>query len=188
MFYSLFVYCYFQGFQSFFKINPRKFGIVVFVTVHLTKQSIMDIQEYLSNAVNAGRAKTLASSAQLTLGEMILKLEPIVAKQKDRKEEATVRYDFEYLFPTTIDSWRGSYAELALNFVGSDAPEKELTVTQFYNLLKEAIGKEFTGYKGGEFIMHKHTPVWVANYGNSGNTGVVEIVDNGYIVIIMTAY
>lgn len=148
----------------------------------------MNMQEYINNAVNAARSKVLASSAQLTLGEIILKLEPIVAKQKERKEEAVVKYDFEYLYPTRIDSWRGSYAELALNFVGSDGPEKELTVTEFYNLLKETVGKEFTGYKGGSFIMSKHTPVWVANYGNSGNTGVVEIVDNGYVVIITTAY
>ena len=40
----------------------------------------------------------------------------IVKNQKDG-DEAIVRYDFEYLFPTSIDSWRGSYDELALNFL-----------------------------------------------------------------------
>lgn len=32
--------------------------------------------------------------------------------------------------------------------------------------------KEFTGWKGGEFTMDESTPVWVANAGNSGNTGL----------------
>ena len=157
----------------------------------------MDIQTYVENAMKASRAKTLADSDQLTLGEMILKLDPIVERQKERMadgktEEATVRYDFEYLFPTYIDSWRGIYAELALNFVGTgrsgDSNEKEMTVTAFQQMLKDCIGKEFTGWKGGEYVMSKHTPVWVANAGNSGNTAVIDIIDDGYQVIIMTGY
>lgn len=152
----------------------------------------MDMQTYLDNAVKASRAKTLAESDQLTLGEIILKLEPIVNAQKSRiedgKEEATVQYDFEYLYPTYIDSWRGIYAELALNFVDHSGNDKEKTVTEFYNMLKEAVGKTFTGYKGGEFTMSRQTPVWVANYGNSGNTAVIDIIDNGYNVIIVTGY
>lgn len=50
------------------------------------------------------------------------------------------------------------------------------------------IGKTFTGYKGGDFEMSRRTPVWVANYGNAGNTGIVGIHDDGYSVIILTAY
>lgn len=152
------------------------------------------MQEFVNQTINEQRRKRMEKSDQLTLGEMILKLEPIVEKQKDRKvgEEAEVIYDFEYLFPTRLDSWRGSYSELALNFVdrgrGSLSDERPMKVSDFLKMLKEAIGKEFTGYKGGEFIMSKFTPVWVANYGNSGNTAVVEIVDNGYQVILMTAY
>jgi hypothetical protein len=70
----------------------------------------MDLQTYLNNALAASRQATLANSDQLTLGELILKLEPIVEKQGE--DEATVRYDFEYLFPNDIDSWRGSYSNL----------------------------------------------------------------------------
>jgi hypothetical protein len=66
----------------------------------------MDLQTYIQNAVKASRANTLANSDQLTLGELILKLEPIVKNQKEG-EEATVRYDFEYLFPTSIEEWSG---------------------------------------------------------------------------------
>ena len=143
----------------------------------------MDLQTYLNNAVAASRQATLAESDQLTLGELILKLEPIVEKQDE--DEATVRFDFEYLFPNDIDSWRGSYSELALNFTTEG---KEMKVSDFLRMLKDCIGKEFTGYKGGEFTMNKHTPIWVANYGHSGNTAVIDVVDNDYCIILITGY
>lgn len=152
----------------------------------------MDKQTYLDNMVKAERQRKFEKSDQLTLGEIISKLEPIVEKQQQRikegKDEAEVVFDFEYLYPTKIDSWRGSYAELALNFVDSDSSEVKMTVSQFTEMLKNTVRKEFTGYKGGEYIMSRHTPVWVANYGNSGSTAVIEIVDNEYDVIIITGY
>jgi len=121
-------------------------------------------------------------SEQLSLGEMILKLEPIVEKQKQRiaenKTEATVQYDFEYLYPTSINSWRGT----------DENGYKPMTVTEFLALLRGCVGKGFTGYKGGKFIMTKNTPVWVANFGNSGNTAVIDIIDNNYSVIIITGH
>ena len=144
----------------------------------------MDLQTYIQNAVKASRANTLANSDQLTLGELILKLEPIVKNQKEG-EEATVRYDFEYLFPTSIDSWRGSYDELALNF---ETQGEEMKVSEFLKMLKECVGKTFTGYKGGDFTMHKGTPIWVANYSHSGNTAVIDVVDNGYVILLITGY
>jgi len=149
----------------------------------------MDLQTYLDNALLTQRSKALAKSDQLTLGELILKLEPIVEKQKQRKEdnldEATVRFDFEYLFPTELDSWRGSYSELALNF---QTEGHELTVTEFYKMVNDAVGKEYTGYKGGEFTMTKRTPIWVANYGHSGNTALIDVVDNDYTILLITGY
>jgi hypothetical protein len=99
-----------------------------------------------------------------------------------------VYFDFEYFFPTTIDSWRGIYSELALDIDSSRGGVKAMPVTKFSKMLKNTVGKTFTGYKGGEFVMGKHTPVWVANYGNSGNTAVIDIIDKEYKVIIMTGY
>ncbi len=46
----------------------------------------MDLQTYIDNTIQSARNKTLANSDQLTLGELILKLEPIVEKQKFRIE------------------------------------------------------------------------------------------------------
>ena len=149
----------------------------------------MEFEDIINKAVKADRQKRLAKSDQLTLGEMILKLDPIIEKQKDRinekLDEAIVYYDFSYFYPTNANSWRGSYAELALNYKSDGEP---LTVTKFTEMLKECVGKTFIGYKGGEFEMSRQTPVWVAEYGESGSTAVIDIIDIGYMVIIATGY
>lgn len=145
----------------------------------------MEFQQQMDNHIKAMRAATLSNSPQLTLGELILKLEALIPAQKSRKEEADIVFDFEYFFPTKLTSWRGSYAELALCFA-SDGPIMKFT--PFLEMLKESIGKSFCGYKGGDFIMSKHTPIWVANYGHSGNTGVVGVLNKDYNIYLQTAY
>jgi hypothetical protein len=35
--------------------------------------------------------------------------------------------------------------------------------------------------------MNENTPIWVANDGHSGNTAVIDVVDDGYQVILITA-
>lgn len=149
----------------------------------------MDMQEYINNQIKAQRALVLAASDQLTLGELIAKIEPIAEKQKQRitdgREEAQVYFDFEYLHPTRLISWRGSYAELSLCYsTEGDA----MPVSKFLEKLKEAVGKTFYGYKGGNFQMSRQTPIWVANYGNAGNTAVIGVLDLDYNVIIQTGY
>lgn len=141
----------------------------------------MDLQSYLDSVLKASRAETMAKSDQLTLGEIISRCEAIPSSDS----EPNVVYDFEYLHPVSIGSWRGSYSELALDF-SDDNIEMKLSV--FISILKDSVGHTFTGYKGGEFTMSRHTPVWVANYGNSGNTAVIDVVDNGYQIILMTGY
>ena len=108
----------------------------------------MNVKTVIENAFTAMRNERMKTSEQLTLGEMLIKLEPIVEKQKTRKsnneDEAEVFFDFEYLFPIGIHSWRGSYSELALKFSGIDfdgIEKKVMTVTKFYKLLKNTIGK-----------------------------------------------
>lgn len=149
----------------------------------------MELSTIIKNAVEAERAEEFSNSEQLSLGELILKLEPLLPEQKARKEsdkrEADVWFDFEYMRPTHLMSWRGIYRELAIGFSEGAEP---LTVTEFYKMLKGALGKTYMGYKGGDFTMSKQTPLWVANQGNSGRTAVVDILDEGYSIIIITKY
>lgn len=117
-------------------------------------------------------------------------MEAIVEKHKDKPQEdqPTVHFDFEYLFPVSLISWRGSYAELSLTFASGETKERPMKASVFLELLREAVGKTYEGYKGGDFTMSKHTPVWVSNYGHSANTAVIEIVDDDYQVMLITGY
>lgn len=147
------------------------------------------IQQYLKRQ----RDKSFATSAQLTLGQIIEKLENCGFTYGQKNEPKEVCYDFGTAIPTTLNSWRGSYSELALGYKLSGYDNKEehfaqTTAEELLTELKSAIGKEFTGWKGGEFIMDEDTPVWVANGGDSGNTGIIDVVDDGWRIIIMTAY
>lgn len=114
----------------------------------------------------------------LTLGQLITALE----KQPPQNN---VRFDFCGFVPTTLDSWRGRYQDLA---VGFDANTSK-TVEQFLAECKEAIGKQFIGYKGGEYIMRESTPVYVELYGmyHSPTTGITKVVGDEYDTILKTS-
>jgi hypothetical protein len=145
----------------------------------------MDWQEIIDNAVEMQRANDMKTSEQLTLGELILKLEHIEDKSKP------VIFDEQY-HPTNLDSWRGSYCELALEYAQTG---KKLSVEKLLKKLKDAIGTTFYGYKGGDFLMGKTTPIWIANYGESSGfthngdiwtQAVVNVSQNEQTVILET--
>lgn len=122
---------------------------------------------------------------QLTLGEIIDRLEAVA--DKERK----VAFDFEYLWPTTLASWRGDYSQLALGFngtIGHSLKSDNPTIAALLQELRSAIGKGFEGWKGGEYVMDSSTLVWVANPGNVGNTAIVGVSDRGYRVVLDTAW
>lgn len=153
----------------------------------------MDIQKMVDNAVQAKRANEMNTSEQLTLGELILKLEGITDK------ELLIVFDNPKYKPTGLDSWRGSYRELAINYedggVCYEQPKDDCKRDEFgyhdygckcgglkehstilpenpkvkdlLEKLQLINGKVVIGYKGGDFTMGKTTPVWVANYGTS---------------------
>jgi len=59
------------------------------------------------------------------------------------------------------DSYRGYYEELAFT------PIEGAKVKDMLAHAKSAMGKTFTGYKGGEFKMHEFTDCYIAEYGTS---------------------
>lgn len=179
---------------------------------------MMDLQTQINNMMTARRADEMKNSDQLMLGELILKLEAV------KNKELPIFFDREEYQPTGLTSWRGSYAELSITYEkggGSgfyehkeDCPKdkeydyytcecesigtslENATAKQFLEVLKKSLGKVFTGYKGGDFVMGKNTPVWVANYGTSSgfdykdediyNTKVIDITEENDKVIINT--
>lgn len=88
------------------------------------------------------------------------------------------------LYPTTFDSYRGYYDELALGY-SIEEPEKLMTVEDLINEAISCIGKEFIGYKGGHFTMDTNTPLWISNYGKCSDTKIEKITMplDGYVEI-----
>jgi hypothetical protein len=156
----------------------------------------MELQEYLESAVKKMREASFADSPQLTLGELLALLKDIPTEWGTNKEPVAVEFDFGTAYPTGFSSWRGSYAEIATNydlsgyddFGRKDVMFNNKKLKDFVKELEETIGKTFTGWKGGEFTMSADTPVWVANDGNVGNTGVVGVRNENHVVILQTWY
>jgi hypothetical protein len=112
---------------------------------------------------------------QWTLGQLIDALE-----KRDAADE--VWFDFVDMVPGKVDSYRGYYEQLAI------APQKRdwnarVTVASFLAVLRSALSTTFHGYRGGEYTMHRHTPLWVAERGDSHSTAVVGVVGEGHVVI-----
>jgi hypothetical protein len=157
----------------------------------------MDLQTIFNNMMVAHREEQMKNSSQLTIVELLLKLQ--AAGNKD----LPVVFDDGTYRPCGLSSWRGSYAELAFTYAkvgekpetsgcdyNSDEIEKVYPANQYMGeytvykqirttlpdkpkvsdvveLLKRVQGKTFTGYKSGDFTMGKTTPLWIANYGHS---------------------
>lgn len=144
---------------------------------------MLDLQSTLAAMVAQQRQEALKSSPQLLLGELIARLEAIADKSK------LVVYDFDNMKPTSLDSWRGAYAELALGYDET----REITINELLEKLQYAVGHTYEGYKGGDFTMGKGTPIWVANYGESGvyaksreGTTAIISVQDGDVVTLQT--
>lgn len=127
---------------------------------------------------------------QLTLGQLINKLEKCTFEWKysDEKTERQkgIFFDFCNFKPSDVGSWRGSYDELFIGYSEDKTTFK--SAKEFLETLKYSEGSEFTGYKGGEFLMTRETPVWVADYRVDHMTGVVDILEFEHFIIIETAY
>lgn len=135
------------------------------------------------------RAEVLKENGQLTLHQLIVGCQEAYAMAGDNYDgkPPKVIFDFCSAFPTEIDSWRGIYAEVALSFTmdwrGGTEP---MLVTDFIDMLIQTVGRTFTGYKGGEFMMTENTPVWVDNYGECTNTAVIGVSTMSCYIIIET--
>lgn len=89
------------------------------------------------------------SQYHLTLGQLIAILKP------KRHEDIMVPLGEPF-------SYRGFYEDLAF-------PRGETPIEKFVALCEASVGKVFSGYKGGSFPMHEDTPLWLAEWGDTGN-------------------
>ena len=155
----------------------------------------MDLQTIILSMVNNSRQEEVRKLDVLTLGELVAKLEGFTTEQLD----LPIRFDNTDYYPTTLGSWRGVYSEMYVGYIqdevngynsdeieweSEDGEHREYvrvgiemrkpTASEFLRRIKESIGKQFTGYKGGDFTMNRHTPLWVSSYGKSNGFKIGE--------------
>lgn len=85
----------------------------------------------------------------MTLGELI--------KFLDR-----YKHQREVILPMGFNSphsYRGFYDELAFE------PATDIRIGEMLDHAHHALGKAFTGYKGGEFVMTEGTDIWLSEKG-----------------------
>jgi hypothetical protein len=108
-----------------------------------------DLLQAAFDGMSAQWQKERAAS-QMTLGRMIdtLSQMPIGARVANL---------------SAAHSYRGYYCDLAFEQGEGTRPALDLLTD-----CRAAMGEVFTGYKGGDFLMGRTTPVWVADYGCCG--------------------
>lgn len=130
--------------------------------------------EHMLDAAKIAWSEKLKAKGCMSLGELIDAL-----KKFDSKKPVFMSDDNH---PAKIDSYRGSYDQLAIS---TDGQESFGTVGEFVDALESCVGDTFMGYKGGDFVMDRSTPVNFAKWGECGPQ-VVMVDDQGWCVVIQT--
>ena len=106
----------------------------------------------------------------MTIGEVIDAL-----KTADPKH--CVTFAFAGCVPTTVNSWRGIYAEAALGYEAGDYGAKEVIVKELLERLEQAIAPdaEFCGWKGGDYRYNRDTPLHIDNPGRCTHTELTRV-------------
>ena len=156
-----------------------------------------DLENYFHKEINKIRRATFIKSDQLSLEDLIEQFEALelqwgthtCEKGKAPKQfDKTVHYDFGQMIPDGMHSYRGSYREFAIGYKELDYGTKHVSAVDFLKDLKSVVGKSYQGWKGGHFVMFRETPVWIAQDGDSVNSGVVGVQEDATQIIILTAY
>jgi len=124
---------------------------------------VIDLQA-LMDGMGAQMQRERASSTQMTLGEVIARLEEM--------HPAANIYGL-----VNPDSYRGYYCDLA--FAPINAYQR---ADQALKTCRGCMGKVFQGYKGGSYVMGELTPVWISNYGDCGKK-LMAIGDDGMLEV-----
>lgn len=105
------------------------------------------------------------SETQMTLGKLISALKELPSE--------TVIEGFG-----SPHSYRGYYSDLAF-----EKTKEPTTAGKALVMVQECMGEIFEGYKGGEYVMSRNTPVWIANYGSCGDK-IMSLQPNGALELV----
>lgn len=139
------------------------------------RQKVMDSKEVLHVLVAKAKQDEFAKKLIKTLGEVILLL-------KAQPPFNTIKLDFTDDNPCDLESYRGYYEDLSLDYGWDTEP---IIVRDLLKMFEDADGSIYTGYKGGDFTMHRKTLVWVAPYGDCGRM-LIDVQSKGDVTTIIT--
>lgn len=129
----------------------------------------MTIQSLFDIISDSGRRTR--TQYHLTLGAMIDGLEAMPAS-------AIVTFSGGGS-PCNPSSYRGYYEDLAFNI-----QSEPITVSELLSEAKSALGETFVGYKGGNFVMERDTPLWASPYGSSSGIAITGMrLDDGRVIL-----
>lgn len=114
----------------------------------------------------------------MKLGNLIKSLEEL-----PQESRITILVRGRYYNPSYLHSYRGYYDQLALSWDG----EEKKKVCELLEECKSSVGKVFTGWKGGDFMMDENTPVWISNgCGECDNLIIQDIKKDATGIVIKT--
>ena len=121
----------------------------------------MDLDAFLN--IITETKKDQRKKYHLTLGDLIEFLE---AAEQDAVVTPAVYEPHSY---------RGYYDDLSL----TPRVQETTTVERLLAELKDVLGKELEGYKGGECLMSEDTPLWLSSYGKVSGIAIVDVQNTG---------
>lgn len=115
--------------------------------------------------------------------EAPMKLRDFIAALEKCDQNSDVVLDHENRAVSHLISWRGSYSELSLDSCIDGKPVK---VSELLKDCRDAIGKTFGGYKGGDFQMNADTLVYADEYSAASGVATCGVAKEGLKTVIET--
>ena len=115
-----------------------------------------------------------------------MKLKELIEKLEGLTQEKRIFIEVKGKenFIVSLDSYRGYYDELSIDYSEEETGIK--LVKDFLEECKSAVGKEFTGWKGGKYLMNESTPIWVSKNSCCDGLIIKEIVETDDKILIKT--
>ncbi len=118
-----------------------------------------------------------------------MKIKEIVKKLQWCDPKLPIVFDFVGCYPTTIESWRGIYADPAIGWSHDRLDKYNCpTVEQFLEEIYKATetDKRYQGWKGGWYQFNSEQELMVDNPGQYTLTRIVGVDVNGYQATLIT--
>ena len=140
----------------------------------------LDIQDFIEIQKKQW-AKESNNKGAMSAEEIISKLEEF----KDSNKLVFIEMNSEiFTSDFAADSWRGSYNLPSIEYYSGNGG---CSIEYAIENLQEIDGMKVEGYKGGDYILNKEDPLFIANCGESNNcTAIIDIIESDDFIICLT--